>query len=546
MRPEVLIAGAGPSGLSLAITLRRFGIPVRIIDRAAQPSAVSKALAVWSGSLEALQGMQVIDEFVAAGKRLRALSVGDGSRTLAVLAVGDGIDSPYPYPLLLPQSRTEQILAARLAVLGVEIERRVELVDLAQDGDGVTAELRHADNEIEKIRVSYLAGCDGARSLVRQSLAIAYEGYTEPETFLLGDVQIDGGQLDHRSIYLWWHNGGTVALFPFENALWRVFAMRGMNGGDAAPTIEELQRRIDLHGPRGLRLRDPTWLAAFHINERLAARYRAGRCFLVGDAAHIHSPAGGQGMNTGIQDAANLGWKLAYALNGIGDPALLLDSYEAERRPIARDVIDAAAQKQHLAFGSSTIGRIVKDIAITILGNIPAVQKKLQVELSETEVVYRGGPLVELAGPPRRAKRTEVGARARDAMLVDPATGRQTPLWPRLSELRHTLLLFERGDEAIATNAITEGTGDRLQILHIDPRCDPKHEVRDRYRMRGPGWVLIRPDQVVAARGEGADLTTLNRYLDRVVRMGGVGRSAGSSSDAEHSDEASGATLAAV
>ena len=270
MRPEVLIAGAGPSGLSLAITLRRFGIPVRIIDRAAQPSAVSKALAVWSGSLEALQGMQVIDEFVAAGKRLRALSVGDGSRTLAVLAVGDGIDSPYPYPLLLPQSRTEQILAARLAALGVEIERRVELVGLAQDGDGVTAELRHADNEIEKIRVPYLAGCDGARSLVRQSLAIAYEGYTEPETFLLGDVQIDGGQLDHRSIYLWWHNGGTVALFPFENALWRVFAMRGMNGGDAAPTIEELQRRIDLHGPRGLRLRDPTWLSAFHINERLA------------------------------------------------------------------------------------------------------------------------------------------------------------------------------------------------------------------------------------------------------------------------------------
>jgi 2-polyprenyl-6-methoxyphenol hydroxylase-like FAD-dependent oxidoreductase len=284
MSPHVLIAGAGPSGLSLAITLRRFGIPLRIIDRAPQPSAVSKALAVWSGSLEALQGMQVIDEFVAAGKRLRALSVGDGSRTLAVLAVGDGIDSPYPYPLLLPQSRTEQILSARLSALGVEIERRVELVGLAQDGDGVTASLRHADNAIEKAQVPYLVGCDGARSLVRQSLGIAFEGYTEPETFLLGDVQIDGGQLDHRSIYLWWHNGGTVALFPFENALWRVFAMRGVNGGDDAPTVEELQRLMDLHGPHGLRLRDPTWLSAFHINERLAARYRAGRCFLVGDA----------------------------------------------------------------------------------------------------------------------------------------------------------------------------------------------------------------------------------------------------------------------
>jgi 2-polyprenyl-6-methoxyphenol hydroxylase-like FAD-dependent oxidoreductase len=521
MSPHVLIAGAGPSGLSLAITLRRFGIPLRIIDRAPQPSAVSKALAVWSGSLEALQGMQVIDEFVAAGKRLRALSVGDGSRTLAVLAVGDGIDSPYPYPLLLPQSRTEQILSARLSALGVEIERRVELVGLAQDGDGVTASLRHADNAIEKAHVPYLVGCDGARSLVRQSLGIAFEGYTEPETFLLGDVQIDGGQLDHRSIYLWWHNGGTVALFPFENALWRVFAMRGVNGGDDAPTVEELQRLMDLHGPHGLRLRDPTWLSAFHINERLAARYRAGRCFLVGDAAHIHSPAGGQGMNTGIQDATNLGWKLAYALNGIGDADLLLDSYEAERRPVAREVIDAAAQKQHLAFGSSTIGRIVKDIAITIFGNIPPVQKKLQVELSETEVVYRGGPLVELAGAPRRARRTEVGARARDAMLADPVTGRPTPLWPRLSELRHTLLLFEDASHPIATNGIAEGTDDRLQILRIDPKLDPRHEVRDRYRMRGPGWVLVRPDQVVAARGEGTDLTRLSKYLDRVVRVGG-------------------------
>ena len=341
-------------------------------------------------------------------------------------------------------------------------------------------------------------------------------------------MQIDGGQLDHRSIYLWWHNGGTVALFPFENTLWRVFAMRGVNGGDAAPTVEELQRLMDLHGPRGLRLRDPTWLSAFHINERLAARYRAARCFLVGDAAHIHSPAGGQGMNTGIQDATNLGWKLAHALNGIGDAALLIDSYEAERRPIAREVIDAAAQKQHLAFGSSIIGRILKDVAITILGNIPAVQKKLQVELSETEVVYRGGPLVALAEPPRRAKRTGVGARARDAMLVDPGTGQRIPLWPHLCELRHTLLLFDDTHRPIPTHGISEGTGDRLQIIHIDSKVDPKHEVRNRYHMRGPGWVLVRPDQVVAARGEGADLTALNRYLERVLRIGGSGRSAGS------------------
>jgi 2-polyprenyl-6-methoxyphenol hydroxylase-like FAD-dependent oxidoreductase len=519
---DVLIVGAGPTGLALAITLRQFGVPVRIIDRAAQPSSVSKALAVWSASLEALQGMGVIGEFIAAGERLRALSVGDGNRELALFAVGTGIDSPYPYPLLLPQSRTEQILGARLSALGVEIERGVELIGLAQDGNRVSARLRHADNRTEEVDARYLVGCDGARSFVRQSLGVAFEGYTEPQIFLLGDVSIDGGNLDHRTIYLRWRDGGTVALFPFGDAVWRVFAMRAVGGNEASATIEELQRQVDQHGPRGLRLRDASWLSTFRINERLAAQYRSGRCFLAGDAAHIHSPAGGQGMNTGIQDAVNLGWKLAYALGGVGDTALLLDSYEAERRPVARDVIAGAAQKQHLAFASSAFARLCKDIAVAIFGNIPAVHRMLQVELSETDIVYRDGPLLRLSAPPRRAKRTEVGARARDAAFLDPATGQTTTLWPRLSEWRHSLLLFEDARRPFLTNGVAAGTGDRLQVLRLDHAADPGHEARRRYRLRGSGWVLVRPDQIVAARGEGSDLSGLHKYLDRVVRSGGA------------------------
>ena len=339
---EVLIVGAGPTGLSLAITLRRWGVPVRIIDRNAQPTSVSKALALWSASLEALQGMGVVDRFVAEGQRLNALCVGEGDRRLATLAVGEGIDSPFPFPLLLPQSRTEALLTERLAELGVTIERSVELVGLSQDASGVTATLHHADGHDETVRTKYLAGCDGARSAVRQALDITFEGYTEPQTFLLADVKIDGGNLDHRSIYLWWHNGGTVAMFPFGNEVWRIFSMRGEDSpkGDEPATLEEMQRCVDRFGPRGLRIHDPSWLSIFRINERLVTKYRVGRCFLAGDAAHIHSPAGGQGMNTGIQDAVNLGWKLAHVLNGAGNSEVLLDSYEAERRPIARAVID--------------------------------------------------------------------------------------------------------------------------------------------------------------------------------------------------------------
>lgn len=516
---EVLIVGAGPTGLSLAITLRRYGIAVRIVDRAAQPSTVSKALALWSASLEALQGLGVVDRFVAEGQRLNALCVGEGDRRLATLAVGEGIDSAFPFPLLLPQSRTEALLTARLSELGVVIERNVELVGLAQDASGVTATLRHADGRSETVRTKYLAGCDGARSAVRQALEIVFEGYTEPQTFLLADVRIEGGDLDHRSIYLWWHNGGTVAMFPFGQEVWRVFSMRGNDSpkGDEPATLEELQHCVDHHGPRGLRLGDPSWLSIFRINERLATHYRVGGCFLAGDAAHIHSPAGGQGMNTGIQDAVNLGWKLAYALNGTGNSEMLLDSYEAERRPIARAVIEAAAQKQHLSFGASKLTSMVRNMAVSIFGNIPAVHRKLQVELSETEIVYRDGPLVALGAGKRGARRTDVGTRACEASIVDLATGARASLWPYLSTPRHSLLIFEDGQRPAELPRLA-GAGDHLQVLRLDGRVDPTGEVRERYRLRGPGWVLVRPDQVVAARGDGADFSALDAYAAEVLR----------------------------
>lgn len=280
---------------------------------------------------------------------------------------------------------------------------------------------------------------------------------------------------------------------------------------EAAPTLAELQDHADRHGPPGLGLSQPSWLSAFRINERVAAHYRSGRCFLAGDAAHIHSPAGGQGMNTGMQDAVNLAWKLASVLKGIGDADLLLDSYEPERRAVALDVVKAAGQKQHLAFSTGTATRLLKDFAISIFGNLPVVQKKLQVELSETEITYRDGPLVALGAPPRHARRTDTGTRARDTKLnIDGATRN---LWPLMTATQHTLLVFEDG-EPIDISGIRAA---HVKILHIAKGNDPDGEVWARYHQRGSGWVLIRPDQVIAARGDGGDVGVLERYLERVV-----------------------------
>jgi 2-polyprenyl-6-methoxyphenol hydroxylase-like FAD-dependent oxidoreductase len=516
----VLISGAGPTGLTLALTLRRNGIPVRLIDRAPAPATVSKALAMWSGSLEALAGLGVIDKFAAAGARLNGLRIGDGTRQLATLKVGDGIDSPYPYPLLLPQSATESILAERAAELGVTVERGVELVGFTQDDSGVTAALRDRHGKTAAARAVFLAGADGARSFVRQSLGIEFEGYTEAQTYLLGDVKIDGG-FDHRSIYVWWHDGGTIAMFPFEQATWRVFAVRANNDGDvasdAACTLEELQSHMDRHGPPGARLHSPSWLSVFHINERLAARFRQGRVFLAGDAAHIHSPAGGQGMNTGIQDAVNLGWKLAAVLRGKGDARVLLDSYEAERRPVARAVIAGAAQKLHAGFASSGIARVLRDVAVSLVGNIPAAQRALQIELSETEIVYQDGPLVAFGTQPRRWRRTDVGSRARDARFFDVETGAKASLWPILSGPHHTLLVFEEAGQKLPLGGMADPFGNDLHVLRLGPESDLDGDMRDRSHTTPPGWVLIRPDQVVAARGGAGDLAQLANYLERVL-----------------------------
>jgi len=270
---------------------------------------------------------------------------------------------------------------------------------------------------------------------------------------------------------------------------------------------------MERHGPPGTRLRDPSWLSSFRTNERLAARFRDGRVFLAGDAAHIHSPAGGQGMNTGLQDATNLAWKLAHVLQDRGCADLLLDSYEAERRPIARHVIDAAAQKLHAAFAGNPLMRIVRDIAVTIVGHLPAVQKMLQVDLSETDITYRDGPLVALGAPPGRTRRTDVGTRARDAQWVDPATGAPAPLWPLLAGTHHTLLVFE--DLPMSLGGVT--FDEHLHCVRLGPASDPGGAVRARYHMDAPGWVLVRPDQVVAARGEAGDLASLQTYLDEVV-----------------------------
>lgn len=500
--PSVLIIGAGPTGLTLANSLLRQGVSFRIIDKLAQPASVSKALAVWSGSMEAFAALDVLDDFLAAGIRLTNLHMGDGAREIASMPIAEGVDSAYPFTLILPQSKTEEILASHLAKAGMSVERGVELLDYVEIGDTVRATLRHPDGREETLDTSFLAGCDGARSTVRHKTGIAFEGYTEPQTFILSDTVIDGG-LDSTCIYIWWSAKGSIALFPVVDGVWRTFAMREEPAGEEPPTLEEIQSHLEACGPPGIKARDATWLSAFRINERLVASYRKGRVFLAGDAAHIHSPAGGQGMNTGVQDAINLGWKIGAVLAGRGDSEALLDSYEAERRPVAREVVANAARTLHLGMvshGEAT--RLVRDALISLGSRLPVVRRKVQIAMSETEIEYESGPLVEVVRRISNSGSPKVGERALETDLKGMS------LWSTFSAAHHSLLLFgpETANADLRTAARRFGAA--IDVVEMGPLPSPA----SRYGIHGTGWVLVRPDQFIAARGGEGDVGVFDAY----------------------------------
>ncbi len=338
MKQDVLVVGAGPVGLTMAAELARYGVGVRIIDKAAQRTDKSKALVLWSRSLELIERMGCAPSFVAAGRQVRSASIVGGGKRITHISF-DGLQTPYPYALMLPQSETERLMEQHLNGCGVQVERQVELIRFDSGPDGLRASLRHADGREEMIDAGWMIGCDGAHSLVRHGLGMQFEGETLPSNWILADVHLMGVPGGADEIAAYWHADGPIVLFPISPGRYRVVADVGeTKAGERPddPTLAEVQAVLDQRGPGGITASEPVWLASFVINDRKVADYRSGRVFLAGDAAHIHSPAGGQGMNTGMQDACNLGWKLALVSRGLAAAEPLLASYSSERSEIAQ------------------------------------------------------------------------------------------------------------------------------------------------------------------------------------------------------------------
>jgi 2-polyprenyl-6-methoxyphenol hydroxylase-like FAD-dependent oxidoreductase len=501
---DVLIVGAGPTGLALAAQLHAYGARFRIIDRHLDRARESRALAVQPRTLEALAPFGVSEELVRRGNPAVRLRMHLPGRTVRVPLFDLGVaDTPYPFLLFLSQAETESVLGRFLADSGTPLERGVELLELARTGEQVACRLRRGDGAEERVTARYVAGCDGARSTVRRQAGIGFEGHSYPQTFLLADLEADG--LEQGAAHAFMTDAGMVFFFPLVSpASWRMLAMRPPDtpgAADADVSLAMLQSLVDRYVDLPLRLRDPVWMTDFRIHNRGAGRYRSGPVFLAGDAAHIHSPAGAQGMNTGIQDALNLGWKLAHVCRGTA-PAALLDTYEAERAPVGRDVLrftDLAfkvATSAHPLIRSARI-RLAPRIAPLVLRPAP-LRAAVFRRLGQLAVNYRRSPATSAGSRPPRH-----GPKAGDR-LPDTPHGLQALTAPA----GYHLLLCGPPDSWRSTPDPAALDAARAGLVHV-------HRLGTNAPWPGAAHCLVRPDGYIGHLAAGTDLTGLIAYLDR-------------------------------
>ena len=523
---DVLVVGAGPTGLTLAAQLRALGATVRIVDRQLDRVHESRALAVQPRTLEVLRGLGVAEDLVARGNDAVWVQLHAGGRVVRIRLFGLGLDdTAFPFLLFVSQAETEDILNDYLAGRGIPVERGVELAAFQAQDDAVTCTLRHCDGRSEQVRARYLVGCDGASSTVRRGAGIPFQGGGYPQTFALADLEVDG--LDFDAAHAFLGQAGIMLFFPLGRpASWRLLAIDPTLEGrrePARPSLEELQALADTFTGRGVRLRDPVWQTYFGLQHRHATRYRAGPVFLAGDAAHIHSPAGAQGMNTGIQDAWNLGWKLALVSRGVADAALL-DSYDAERRPVGGFVVRFTDRAFTVATSTNPLVRALRTRLVPRMLPLGlrldrAVAAGFRT-VSQLDIRYRHSPAVQ-EGRPGLRRGPRAGDRLPDARIARDGTA--CWLGEALAAPRfHLLLCGPVGAwHPSQLTALRHRYPDTLAVDHLTREAtsgalhDLDGNLFARLGVDGTAHYLIRPDGHIGYRAGGDDLAGLQRYLAR-------------------------------
>lgn len=515
---EVLIVGAGPVGLALALELQRFGIRFRVVEKKAERSSTSKALGLQPRVSEVLAILGLKPEFDLRGFRdVRAVNFHSGARKMLTIALRApenqaGRDACQPRLLIIPQSETEEILERALESRGNSVERQRELIGFEQQRDRVLTIVQDPSGETETIASQFLVSCEGAHSLVRKQAGFSFSGTTMPMRFLLADVTIDW-DLPENEVHVWFHRDGAFGALPFGGQKWRLIIERAADGGATTEevTLGLVQQLVAERLERpGVRIRDPVWLSDFRINARMVDRFRDRRIFIAGDAAHIHSPLGGQGIATGIQDASNLAWKLAAVLREAA-PDSLLDTYDEERKPVARTVLRGTTAASNLVFGANRFVRFVRERMLFPILNTALVQRLLFARVSQLEIRYRGSLAVGGDGP---RVRVDGGDRAPDVLFTSHRA--KISLFELLGKFGMIALL----GPAENNRSIVES----LSALNIRAFMVGPGEMEDVYSdfgrlygVEGSSFLyLIRPDGHVGLFQRKADPASLAAYLKKI------------------------------
>lgn len=502
--PEVLIVGAGPTGLVLALWLSRLGVRTRIIDKTAEPGTTSRALAVQARTLEFYRQIGLAEAIVDRSHRVQAVNlwVTGRKRTRAVFGdLGAGL-SPFPYALIFPQDEHERLLIDRLGEVGVSVERQIELVDFDERADRILARLRRRDGTVETCEAGYIAGCDGAHSIVRRTLEIGFSGGTYEHVFHVADVEASGAVMD-GDIHVAFDRSDFLAVFPLkgEGRARLVGTIRpGSEQSHEALTWEDVSKSV-IERMR-IDIARVNWFSAYRVHHRVASRFRRGRAFLLGDAAHIHSPVGGQGMNTGIGDAVNLAWKLAAVLRRRAN-VTLLESYEPERIAFARRLVGTTDRLFTGVTSSGAVARFFRLVLVPLLlpplFRLRTVRRLLFRTVSQTAIEYRNSDWSE-----GRAGAVHGGDRLPWVEEANDGADNFTPL----ASLDWQVHVYGE-----ATAELRSACNARSVPLHVFPwRSAFSHT-----GLRQDTFYLLRPDGYVALVDSLGGTTALATYLDKRV-----------------------------
>jgi 3-(3-hydroxy-phenyl)propionate hydroxylase len=545
---DALVAGAGPVGLTLASELRRHGATPRIVDKAAGPKNISKAMILHVRTQEVFDAMGTLTAAKSRSVPLRSVELVAYGKYIGQWNL-EGIDTPVVHPVILGQDRTERLLGERLVELGGRVDWNVEATSFTQNAEGVETTLKHADGREEKVRSRYIVGCEGSNSMVRKSLGLSFEGERyEGEQFIQADCKIRWSMPKGRS-YLFLTGHGYMMVIEMPDDRVRVFISLPDNAAKAAhdpdevvvedlnavPPLREVETALNQLSGLDATLSDDTWRARYRTSHRYADRFRVGRAFVAGDAAHIHVPLGGQGMNTGIQDAFNLGWKLAYALRGTAKPSIL-ETYQEERHPVAEALIHGTDRAYKFVLHANDMLRSAVGFLGPFAIKLDAVQTKFRNTLEEVEIAYPKSALTKEAA---RASGPTAGQRVIDAPIVSMPSMETVRLWDLLKGAHWTLLLLPGTSPSadtfrslmLAADAVTSrGLGEsvRVQVVAVEPppsnalraevslHLDRTMQLHRRYGDGASGIYLLRPDRYVGFRGRAEDTRALGDYLDGV------------------------------